>query len=171
MATDLSGFASTLQLSVRSTASKAADLSTPQDVLSKVVSSALTFGTGDDQADQIFHDSRSLSGTTSEDLDFAGNLKNSFGSTISFMEIKAILIQNTSDNEATLEIGDAAAGGWTGLLKADTDIIVLPPGAAFMAISPKDGWGIIAGASDVLKVNNISAVDATYDIVVIGAND
>ncbi|HPM84092.1 MAG TPA: hypothetical protein PLF81_25485, partial [Candidatus Anammoximicrobium sp.] len=83
MATDLTALTAAIALSVRATAQKAIDLSTPEDALAKSKTINLAFGTGAAKANQIWSDRRTLGASASETIDLVGALSNAFGGTVS----------------------------------------------------------------------------------------
>src|SRR5216684_8384159 len=83
------------------------------------INKALANGSGANQANQIFYDTRTLAGTANEVLDlFAGTLKDAFGNGIVLGKVLAILIKNHDDASGTLTIGNAAATAWAAALGA-----------------------------------------------------
>ncbi|RWB65402.1 MAG: hypothetical protein EOQ49_32270, partial [Mesorhizobium sp.] len=70
---------------------------------------ALTNGTGANQADLLFADTRTLSASATEDLDLAGALADVFGTTITMVEVVAILILADAGNTNNVVIGDSAS--------------------------------------------------------------
>ncbi len=166
MATDLTGLTGKIQAIFRATGIKAIDLDSLQDPLSKTYSTTITFGTDDDQADLLWHQRDTLVADANENWDLQ-SLTGSFGIATSFAKIKAILIDNVSTTEAVLDIGNAGATEWIGLLKAANDIFTLPAGACLLATYPGTGYAV-AGGSKNLKVLETASLAAIYDIVVVG---
>lgn len=170
MATDLTDLKGSVNVSLRLTATKAGDLSSPNDPLSKAINTAFTFGTGEDQINQLWSDSRSLAGAASESLDLSGVLTNAFGVTCQFSKVKAILIHNISDDAAAiLEVGGAAAAQVPLFFKHTSDIILVNQGAYFLACDPVTGYTVTGTTADILKMLNASADKTlTYEIVIAG---
>jgi len=181
MATDLTALDLAIALSLAGSTQKGLDLSTPQDTLNLSKSLALAFGTGAGKADQVFHDRRILAGSGSEDLDLAGVLTNAYGGAVTFAKVKAIIVLNRSDEtlttpvahtatDAEVAVGGAAANEFQGPFQAAGDAIGIPAGGIFViACNDANGWAVTAGTGDLLKIENLDAVDeACFDIVVIG---
>ena len=178
MATDLTALVASVSIAVNATAKKSIDLSVPEAVLDAGKKVSLAFGSGVGQADQVWWDRRSLAGAASEEIDLAGSLTNAFGATVTFANIKAIVVFNRSDQslsghtatDAEISVGGAAANEFQGPFKASGDAMKLPAGGAFVALDPAaDGWTVTAGTGDKLKVLNEDGSDeALYDIIVIG---
>lgn len=170
MATDLTNMSAKIMASIKVTATKALDLSAPAETVQKAVSQSLAFGDGSDEADMIWHDSRTLAATTSENIDLAGTLVNAFGATITFSKVKAIFIHNNGDTAGVLEVGAAATPFGGPLKDAASDIITVPHNGMFLSTNPESGWTVTAGSADLLKINNTAAVIAGYDIVIVGVS-
>ena len=180
MATDLTALIAKIAIAVTATAKKSLDLAVPQAGLEANKVFALAFGTGADQANQIWWDRRTLAKGADEgtNLDLAGTLSNAFGATITFANVKAILVFNRSDEtldehtatDAEISVGGADANEFQGPFKAATDAIKVPAGGAFVALNPAaDGWAVTVDTADILLVTNEDADDeALYDIVLIG---
>ena len=150
-----------------------ADLSTLTETISgtNLPSWVVTNGTGADQADLLWHDQRTLSASTSEDLDLAGSLTNSFGTTVTFARIKGIIVSAASGNGDNIQVGGAASNQFVNWVANSSDIINVRPGGTFALIAPDaTAYAVTAGTGDLLKINNAdSGAAATYDIYLIGA--
>jgi hypothetical protein len=112
---------------------------------------AFTDGTGANQAQVVWSDSRTV--TAAADYDFlnASALTDDRGA-VSFTAIKAIYIRSTGS--VTMAVSFSGVIGETSL----------PPGAAFF-FSRADAAGWSAGE---ITVFNPNALDATYEIILIG---
>lgn len=151
------------------THTSALDQSTITDSSQINLSDTLASGTAVDQADQIWHDRRTLT-ATSENLDLAGSLVNAFGATLTFARIKGILIKNRSTTAgANLIVGGAAANQFP-LFSDVTDKIPIGPDGFFFYYDPSAAGKVVtAGTGDQLKIDaGASTID--YDIVLIGAS-
>lgn len=130
----------------------------------------LASGTGNNAADLIWSDERSLNASTTEDLDLSGSLTQPDGSAAVFAKVKAILIEADSANPSTITIfGDA--NGFVGPLSAATVTLALPANGRLALVAPIAGWAVTAGTGDIIQVaNNSGAAAATYRICVIGTS-
>ena len=150
------------------------DLSTLTDVVNGTTlpSWAITSGTGANQADLIFHDQRTLAASTSEELDLAGSLTDSFGTTLTFARIKAVVVYAATANAGLIQVGGAAANGFINWVASATDIIQVRAGGTFAIIAPDaTAYAVTAGTGDLLKINNTDGAGAgVYDIYIIGAS-
>lgn len=129
---------------------------------------AYTFapGTGANQADRLFMDTRSFLSATADQIDLAGVLTDAFGATITFVEIVAIMIVNKST--VTLTVG-AGSSPWFGMFAATGDAIKVPPGGMILLVAP-DGSGmgtITATSADMLTITP-GAAAGDYDIAILG---
>jgi hypothetical protein len=139
----------------------------------------LTDGTTANKADIIWSDTRTITASSSEDLDLAGVLTNAFGATVTMVEVVALYVQAAAANTNNVIIGDATApvplfGGSAGV--GGDPVGVAPtfsvkPGGAFFVVAPNAAglFTVGAGSTDDLKIaNSSSGTSVTYDIVVIG---
>lgn len=144
------------------------DLSTALDKLSKRASVSLTSGTGDGQANMIWHDRRTLAASATEDLDLAASLISAFGATLTFTKIKGIFVIASSANTNAVRVQRAAANGVPLFLAAEDGLDVLP-GGFFAHVGPGAGVTVTAATGDLLTITNSSSgTPVTYDIVIIG---
>jgi hypothetical protein len=161
---------SLVRLLVSGTYTKDLDLADPTDRLNKTYEQAFESGTASEQCNLVFHDTRSLANSASEDLDLAGSLSSAFGATLTYAKIKAIIIKNNSTTQ-TLTVGGAAANQFINWVADPTDKINIPPSGFFCLVAPLAGFAVTAGTGDLLKIANGAAGDvATYDIVLLGSS-
>lgn len=161
----------TVKAGIRGNHTSALDLGTaalPVDVLANI---ALADGTGADQADRIFTDTRTLTASATEDLDLAGVLTDAFGATITMARIKAILVKAASGNTNNVNVSRPASNGVPLFLAASDGIPVLP-GGAFLWVAPNAaGVAVTASTGDLLTfTNSAGTTSVTYDVVIVGAS-
>ncbi|MEV6306481.1 hypothetical protein AB0M02_44235 [Actinoplanes sp. NPDC051861] len=147
------------------------DLGTPTDNLLKKVKIELADGTGANSADRMFHDQRTLAASASEDLDLAGVLASPFGATLTFVELRAVMICAASTNTNNVRVTRPASNG-VPLFLAASDGLDIPPGGLFLWSCPADGKvSVTAGTGDLLTVaNSSSGSTVTYDVVIVGTS-
>lgn len=164
------GLTTKIDISLEATATLAQDLGTLSFPLKVSRVFSLADGTGADQANQVFSDTRSLAASGSEDLDLAGGLSNAFGQTLTFSAVKALLIKASSSNAHDLKVGGAATNAFASWVGDATDVLVIKPGGALLLVAPDaDGYAVTVDTGDVLTVANGGAVSAiSYDIVIVG---
>jgi len=147
------------------------DLSTPVDNLQEKAKIQLTNGTGADSADRIFHDQRTIAASSNEDLDLAGVLAGPFGATLTFVELRAIMIVAARGNTNNVRLTRPSSNG-VPLFLAASDGIDIPPGGVFLWSCPADGKvTVTASTGDLLNVaNSSSGTSVTYDVVILGTS-
>lgn len=163
-----------LNLSLVATLTKANDLSIiAQDPLAFSQRVQLTSGTAAGQADKLFYDERTITASSSEDLDLVGSLTDTFGATFSPVRIKALIVKADAGNTNNVVVGGASATQWAALL-GTTGTVTLRPGAVLLAAAGSadaTGYVCAAGSTDLLKVaNSSSGSSVIYQIIVIGAS-
>lgn len=144
---------------------KSLDLSTPRDALSLSETHTITDGTGADQFDEHFHDTRPIAAGANDDLDLAGGLTDAFGNTITFSAIKALQIINSGTVE--IQIDQSVANGFTAWF---TGIQKIPAGGTLQLVAPTAaGYAVTAGTGDILRItNNDGSTAASYKIAIGG---
>lgn len=162
---------STITTQISATHTSALDLATITDPLSYRQRIALASGTGADSGDLIFHDQRTIAASSNEDLDLAGSLSDAFGDTLTFVELRAVMIAADSGNTNNVELTYPGSNGCP-LFLAAGDGIAVPPGGIFLWACPADGKvTVTAGTGDLLNVaNSSSGTSVTYDVVIIGTS-
>ena len=145
-----------------------ADLSTPTDAMNIARAIEFTSGTGANQADLVFHDSRTLADGANEVLDLyaSGTLLTPLGTALTMTKLKALYVYNTS-SDASLLIG----GGTTpvGICADATDIVKLPPGGKLILSAP-NATGIVTSTNKNLKFEHdgTGSSTLTYEVIIIG---
>ncbi|MBN1174529.1 MAG: hypothetical protein JXA67_20340 [Micromonosporaceae bacterium] len=160
-----------LTAQVDATLDSALDLVTATAPLSVRKKLTWTSGTTVDKADLIFSDTRTISASSNEDLDLAGSLSSVYGSTLTFVELRAVLIAAAVGNTNNVRVTRPASNG-VPLFLAASDGIDVPPGGFFFWACPADGKvTVTAGTGDLINVaNSSSGTSVTYDVVIIGTS-
>ena len=125
-------------------------------------------GTGANQADLVWQDTRTLAASATEDLDLAGVLADAFGATITAAELVAIMV--TADAANTNDVVLGAATQPIPLFGGTLGTFAVKPGGMFLSVAPGGAGQLTvgAGATDDLKVANSSSGTAvTYSIIVL----
>jgi hypothetical protein len=136
----------------------------------------LTFaanGLASEQVNQIYVAERTLTQATGlDDLDLSGALTNWRGDTISFQEIKYILVYNTSATEgADLTIGGTPSAPWSGpFLASSPSEAIAKAGGWWDVGAPFTGFTVTAGSGDKLRIQHPGTAvgDISYIIVILG---
>lgn len=129
-----------------------------------------TDGVGADKAKEIWTDTRTLTASASENLDFAGVLTDAFGNVLTFTKIKAIIVKADAANVNDVVIGNHATAAFVGPFGAAAHTIAIKPGGLAAFVAPDaNGFAVTATTADMLKVLNGGAgTSVTYTIIVIG---
>jgi hypothetical protein len=159
---------SKVEVKITGTASRTLDLISPTATLSVTKSQSFANGTGANQANIEFTDTRTLNDGANETLDFHdGSLYSSMGVALVLTKLKALLIHNKG--LASLQIGGAATAQLGIVLDGASDKIVIKPGGV-LAITAPDANGVDVSTNSKIKIthagDNANAVD--YDIVAVG---
>jgi hypothetical protein len=156
-------------LSIIGTQTNAKDLVTPQADLVEKIEQSFSDGTGADQAQVIFSDTRTLAGSTNESLDLAGGLPHALGGTITFSAIKAIIVKARDTNTGNLRVGAGVANAFQGFFGASAIGNLVTPDGLLVLIDPSaTGQAVTGGTGDLLRIENLSAGSSDYDIYIIG---
>jgi hypothetical protein len=165
---------STVQLSVAANIALAPSvIVASQATLSQQLGWAFTNGTGAGQADQAWFDSRTLSASATETIDFAGTLRDPLNTLIALARLKALIISAAAGNTNNVVIGGGATTITT-LFGATTHTTALRPGetvAWFSGSNDATGKVITAGSADLLQIANSGAGSTVaYTIAAIGCS-
>lgn len=160
-----------LALALTATLTDPLDLSTVTDPLEYTKQLKLTSGTGADQADMLWHDTRTLAASATENLDLAGVLVNAFGDVQTFARIKAVLVAAAPGNTNNVNVIREGTNG-VPLFLALADGIPVRPGGLFLWVAPDaTAVAVTGGTGDLLTITNSGAgTSVTYDVVIIGAS-
>jgi hypothetical protein len=150
----------------------ALDLSTVSSPLTIAQHYPLSSGTGANQADKAWSDTRTLAASGTENLDLAGVLVDAFGATITFVKVKAMLIRAASGNTNDVLVGGHATTAFVNWVSDPTDVVVVKPGGLFLLVAPNAaGYGVTAATGDLLKVtNSAGTTGVTYDVAILGTS-
>ena len=123
-------------------------------------------GTGAGQGNILFQGTFNLSGGSAL-VDLYGVLKDSYGTLVDSLRIKAVLFQNNSVSN-TQTFGAAATNPWTGLLNATGTFTLQPGDVAQFASGSATGYPIGSSTNNVLQVTGTGTDEFT--LIFIGAN-
>lgn len=131
---------------------------------------ALASGTGADQADMIWMDTRTIAASGNEDLDLAGVLTGALGNTLTFATMKALIVAAADGNTNNVVITRPAANG-VPLFSAASDAISVKPGGLFVWFAPGTGVTVTAGTGDLINMSNSGGgTGVTYDVAILGCS-
>lgn len=160
---------STLFIRILSVLTAALDLTSARSELLIERTLTLANGTGADQANQVWSDTRTLSSGSNETLDLSGSLTNAAGESVTFTKVKLLYVRNKGTT--TLTVGGAASNGFISPFGASTDTLNVRAGGVAVLFAPDaTGYAAAAGTADQLKVTNAAGASCDYDIAIIGVN-
>jgi hypothetical protein len=134
----------------------------------KTATATMTDGTTSGKSDRIYSDRLVLAASAATSLDLAGSLTDFFGSTITFVNVRAMQFSLTGASSVT--IGGAAATAFEGWVSTGGTVTIETGGALFIGGSATT-YPVGAGSTDKLKLlNNDSGVSATIDLVIVGTS-
>lgn len=147
------------------------DLSTPTSLFKFAQQINLAQGAGVDQADKIWHDSRSLAASGTENLDLSGVLADPFGASILFARIKGIILRTAKANTNNVVLGNSGVNAFLGPFGAAAHTLAVRPGGLLVLFAPDaTGYVVTPATGDILTVTNSAAGSSvSYDIALVGA--
>lgn len=147
-----------------------------RDVLDPVVFNfvqAFSDGTGANQAQQVFADIRTLTASSTEDLDINGtSLQDGFGTNVALTKVRAIIVVAAAANTNDVVVGGAATNGFISPFGAATDKVKVQPGGMFALVNgaTSGGYAAVAATADLLRIGNGGAgTSVDYTIIIIGS--
>jgi hypothetical protein len=158
---------STLAVTLSALLADSLDNSTVRDEVSKSYSLSITNGTGASQANQLWHDTRTVLTGATDSLDLAGVLTNGIRQTVTFASIKLVLVKAAAANSTIISVTRPAANG-VPIFSAAGDAAPLGPNGVFLWSSPVSGVTVTASTGDLLDIVNAAGASATYDIFIVG---
>ncbi|MDC8446458.1 MAG: hypothetical protein LV471_11100 [Nitrosomonas sp.] len=163
-------FSGTVNIGVSANLSNSVDVGQVNYPISYGINYLLQNGNGDNQANEVFTDTRTIAASGSENLDLSGVLADVFGSTINFTRIKALIIKADQSNTNDVLVGGHASAAVASLFGDATDKARVKPGGAVAFIAPNaTGYTVTATTADMLTVaNSSSGSSVTYTIIIIG---
>jgi len=131
----------------------------------------LTSGVGAGQADLLYEVAINIAASGSQTYDLAGALADAFGTTLTFVSIKAIEIEADAANVNDIVMGNAASAQFVGPFGGATHTIAVKPGGRALLVAPNTGWAVTATTGDILKLANSGGTTAvTGKLRIIGTS-
>jgi len=115
-------------------------------------------------ADYVWWKSRTIAGSSNDDIDLQGGLTDIFGSIVNVGQVFGIIIMPAAANAGPITLGNAAANGAALFFGAVTHTVSVRPGGLFVIYTPETGWTVTADTGDILRINNPNATAVTYKI-------
>lgn len=166
------GLNSKLAVRLDAVLDNALDLTTATMPLTVERTIRLTNGTGANQADKIWSDTRTLAASATENLDLAGVLLDPLtGATLTFARIKAVIVTASGANTNNVNVIREATNGVPLFLAAGDGIPVRPGGWIAVGAPDATAYAVTPATGDLLTITNSGAgTSVTYDIVIIGSS-
>lgn len=162
----------TISVSVNATLTEdtPADLEAAESHLSYSPLFTLSNGTGNNQANTIFSDTRTLTASATETIDLSGSLTDKVCDLISATAIKALIIRSHAANTNDVVFGPNSTNGFVTPFNAAADRVRVKPGGLAILVAPDStGYAVTAGTADLLFIQNGGAgTSVTYDIIFAG---
>ena len=160
-----------ITVQVSGTFTSGIDLGTASLPISHVYTDSLANGTAIDQVDLYFSDNRSVVTGTPDNIDLAAVLTSVYGATITFVQVKLLLIKNKSTTAGEiLTVGGHATAAFKNWVGDVTDTIKIPPNGMFMTYGPAaTAFAVTATTFDMLAVAAVAGT-ISYDIVILGTS-
>lgn len=146
----------------------ALDFNTASFDLAKKMVTSFANGSGLNQANKIFTDTRAVLTAATDALDLnGGGLTDAFGVALVFSALKGLIIRSAAANTTVLTIlGNAAA---VPILGTVATTMALKPGGVFVWLDTSAaGTTVTAGTGDIIQVVNAAGATANFDIVLLG---
>ena len=138
---------------------------TPKTPISINESITWTFGTGDNQVNVLWQDSRSTDDTGETLALFDGALTDIYGNTMTIANMKILYVKNTHAT-LILELFGNTSLDWL-IVSGTTDAVEIKPGGHFLFIAPTAA-GVDLSTNKNLFIASTTAATITYDILVAG---
>ena len=137
--------------------------------LAKTIEQAFTSGTEAGKVDLLHSETVTLTTGANTTFDLTALVDEVFGSALTFVKVRAILIySNLAANKQLTIGGDAAA--FCSFLGGATETIKLDPLGLVLLTNPNTGYAVVAGTGDILKVTNAATGSSTFDIWIFGTS-
>jgi hypothetical protein len=127
---------------------------------------ALTDGTGANQAQLVWSDSRTIPAQNTDQIDLT-SLPDDRGS-VSFSDIKVAYIRNSGTAQLSVVAGANVPNSWAGFGYADESgsEFVIKAGGAAMVSAPTATGLVVTSSLKIIRIDG--SAGGTYDIVLIG---
>ena len=158
-------YAATGSVTINGSYEDSSNTTTAQELISYQASKALTSGTGASNADLFYSTRAQHTSTTSYDL--TGGLTDRFGNTLTFVELREILVFNRSTTAG--EILVLQGNLMSAFLNGTAPTADLGPEGWFYHTNPRDGFTVTGTTQDTLTID-AGANTISYDLFLIGTS-
>ncbi len=155
-------------VSVRARGTRPVGIDRPVDDLDQAYRYTVAFGNSADQADELYHQTRTIPGSGIDDVDISGGLVDALGGTFApTAEIVAMMIEAHEGNTLPVTVGGSPSNPWTAWFAASNDVEQVPAGGVAIHVAPNTGLAnITAGTADILRITG--APGDKYDLILLG---
>jgi hypothetical protein len=164
-----------LSLTFDATNKKTSDFSTPTETIKLAIAKAIADGTGVNQANRAFFDTRTLSGTTSENISMFSILgsPDNVGQTYAITRVYALIIENKNlvAGNFILVGGEGSSAAWKSPFNGSaTEKLKVEPGGVLILLAPSAAGYVVANTTNhLLKIDCPGATAVDYNIGVVGS--
>lgn len=161
-----------ISLNIQATINNPKAKQSVQAALAIAQSVALASGTGANQADRLFADTRTIIASGTDPLDLNGVLIDAVGTTMNLLRAKLLYIAAAAANVNNVIVGGAGANGFVNWVGAAAHTVTVRPGGFFLLYAPDaTAYAVTAATGDIWQIANSAAGSSvTYDVVVIGSS-
>jgi len=160
-----------ISLNIQATINNPKAQQSVQAVLNIASAAQLQSGTGANQADRLWADTRTIAISGTDPLDLAGTLVDAVGTTLSLLRVKLLYLKAAAGNTNNLIVGNGTNPfiNWVG---AAAHTVTVRPGGIFLLYAPDaTAYAVTAATGDIWQIANSGVgPSVTYDVVVIGSS-
>jgi hypothetical protein len=161
-----------ISLNIQATINNPKAQQSVQAVLALAKAAQLASGTGANQADRLFADTRTIAASGTDPLDLNGVLVDAVGTTMSLLRVKFLYVAAAAANVNNVIVGGAGANAFINWVGAAAHTLTVRPGG-FLALYAPDAtaYAVTAATGDIWQIANSGAgTSVTYDVVIIGSS-
>jgi hypothetical protein len=146
------------------------DLAQGTETTLKTPTWSVAAGTGPGQADLVWSDTRTLAPSGTEDLNLVGVLLGLFGTPITFVKLKQILVAAADGNTNNVVVSRHLTAG-VPIFAAAGDAVAVLPGGWHHLVGPGVGVTVTPTTGNLITVTNSGGTtDVTYDVILVGTS-
>lgn len=160
-----------IAITVNASISSDPDIGNASHSIAYPKTTSYTDGSGANQINAIWQDTRNISAASVDDIDLAGGLTDAFGNTLTLTTVKGIMIFAYATNGDNIKVGGDATAAFINWVDDATDEIIIAPGGVLCVVNPSAaGYAVTAATGDILQITNADGADAVdYDIILFGS--
>jgi len=163
----------TIEININILSQTVGDLETAISPFNYSASIPLTFGTGNNQAEQGWTDTRTVTAGNNDDI-VLSSLTNLLGQSIAFTNVHFIMVHNKNSTASNVLFINTTgpAQPWVYWINGESYVrggysSGVTSGGIAIGWAP-DSFAYVVTAGDTIRITNPGASDITYDIVIVG---